>query len=241
MNTDRGRRRLLGLAILLLAVSPQGVPARAAFAGVDEVGTAFQPAEARIGVNDRVVWTNRSSQSHSVSIVSVKDLHPNCEPVLRLGCQGPGATAEFTFTTPGTYSYYCKLHQNVDPPMRGTVVVGAATTTLATTSSTLSGKSSSTTATTLRATSSTTTTTRPLATSSTLVSSSTTTTTSEATSVLLPGEPPPFSDDTSSAANRSGGSKGGSDSGTVALIVGLLLAVSAGGGFLLWRLRPGRP
>jgi plastocyanin len=241
MNMYRGRRRLLALAIILLAVSPQGVPARAALGRVDEVGTAFQPAEVRIGVNDRVVWTNRSSQSHSVNIVNVKDLHPNCEPILALGCQGPGATAEWTFTNPGTYSYYCKLHQNLNPPMRGTVVVGTATTTLATTSSTLPGKSSSTTATTQRASSSTTTTTRPLATSSTLVSSSTTTTTSEATSVLLPGEPPPFSDDTSSAANRGGGSKGGSDSGTVALIVGLLLAVSAGGGFLLWRIRPGRP
>jgi hypothetical protein len=61
-----------------------------------------------------------------------------------------------------------------------------------------------------------------------------------ATSVLLPGEPPLFREDTSSAANRSGDSKGGSDSGTIALIVALLLAVSAGGGYLLWRLRPGR-
>jgi plastocyanin len=241
MNTYGGRRRLLALAIVLLAVSPQGVPARAAVGTVNEVGTAFEPSEVRIGVNDRVVWTNRSSQSHSVTFVDGKDLHPNCDPILRLGCQGPGATAERTFTNPGTYSYYCKLHQNLDPPMRGSVVVGAVTTTLATTSSTLPGKSSSTTSTTQRATSSTTTTTRALATSSTLVSSSTTSTTSEATSVLLPGEPPPFSDDTSSAANRSGGSKGGSDSGTVALIVGLLLVVSAGGGLLLWRLRPGRP
>jgi plastocyanin len=244
MDTHRGRRRLLALAIAFLAVSPQGVPARAAAGAVNEVGTAFQPAEVRIGVNDRVVWTNRSNQSHTVTFVGGPDLHPNCDPstpaLLRVGCQGAGETREHTFTSPGTYSYYCKLHQNVEPPMRGTVVVGAATTTLATTSSTLPGKSSSTTATTLRATSSTTTTTRPLATSSTVITS-TTTTTSEATSVLLPGDPPPFSDDTSSAANRSGDSKGGSDSGTVALIVGLLLAASAGGGYLLWRLRPGRP
>jgi plastocyanin len=244
MNTHRCRRRLLGLAIVLLAVSPQGVPARAAVAAVDEVGTSFQPAEIRVGVNDRVVWTNRGPQSHTVTFTDGRDLHPTCDPntpaLLRTGCQGVGATAERTFTSAGTYSYYCKLHQNADPPMRGVVVVGAATTTLATTSSTLP-KSSSTTATTLRAANSTTTTTRALATSSTLVSASTTTTTSEATSVLLPGEPPPFSDDTSSAANRSGGSKGGNDSGTVALIVGLVLAVSAGGGLLLWRLRPGRP
>ncbi len=41
-------------------------------------------------------------------------------------------------------------------------------------------------------------------------------------------------------APASPGSDGGSDSGTVVLIVGLLLAVAVGGGFLLWRLRPGR-
>jgi len=234
MNT----RRLLTLAIVLLAVSPWGIPARAAAGAVDEIGTTFQPSEIRIGVNDRVVWTNRSSQSHSVTFPD-KDLHPNCDAILGLGCQGPGATAERTFTVPGTYSYYCKLHRSSG--MSGTVLVSAATTTLATTSSTLPGKSSSTTSTTLRSTSSSTTTTRALATSSTLAASSTTSTTSEATSVLLPGAPPPFSDDTSSAANQKGSSKDGNDSGTVALIVGLLLAVSAGGGFLLWRLRPGRP
>ena len=241
MNTHRGRRRLLALAIVLMAVSPHGVPARAAVAAVDEVGTAFQPAEVPIGVNDRVVWTNRSTQSHTVTFTGGPDLHPSCDVLLPVGCQGPGAKVERTFTSPGRYSYYCKLHQNVNPPMRGVVVVGPTTTTLATTSSTLPGKaSSSTTATTLRATSSTTTTTRPLATSSTLIKP-TTTTTKEATTVLLPGEPPPLSgDDASSAAGRSGGSNEGSDSRTVALIVGLLLAVSAGGGFLLWRLRPGR-
>lgn len=242
MNTNLGRRRLLTLAIALLALSPHGMPARAAVAGVNEVGTAFQPAEVRIGVNDRVVWTNRSNQSHTVTFDD-RDLHPGCDPgtpgLLRVGCQGAGATAERTFNSPGTYAYYCKLHQNADPPMRGVVVVGAATTTLATTSSTLPGKSS-TSATTVRATSSTTTTTRPLSTSSTVITSTTTTTT-ENTSVLLPGEPPPFTDETSSAANKSKGSKEGSDSSAVALIVGLLLAVSAGGGFLLWRLRPGRP
>ena len=59
--------------------------------------------------------------------------------------------------------------------------------------------------------------------------------------MLLPGEPPPFTDETSTAANNAPGSKDGNDSGTVALIVGLLLGVSVGGGFLLWRLRPGRP
>jgi hypothetical protein len=60
--------------------------------------------------------------------------------------------------------------------------------------------------------------------------------------VLLPGDAPPFSGENgNSATGQSGGSSDdGGDSTTVALIVGLLLAVSAGGGYMLWRLRPGR-
>jgi plastocyanin len=246
MNNYRGRRRPLTLAIGLVAILSSPMPvARAADGNVDEVGTSFQPAEVRIGLRDRVVWTNRSSQSHTVTFTGDPpgDLNPNCDPgalgLLRTGCQAPGSTVGYTFTKAGTYEYYCKIHTNV--PMRGVVVVGATAPSSSNPSSSGPNKTSSTTATTLRATSSTTTTTRALATSSTLVPSSTTSTTSEATSVLLPGEPPPFSDDTSSAANRSGGTKGGSDSSTVAMIVGLLLAASVGGGFLLWRLRPGRP
>ena len=64
--------------------------------------------------------------------------------------------------------------------------------------------------------------------------------TAESTSALLPGDAPSFDDTNSSAAGKSGGSEDGGDSGTVALIVALLLTVGLGGGFLLWRLRPGR-
>lgn len=241
MDTYRGRRRLLALAIAL-AVSPGSMPARAAVGNIDEVGTSFSPKRVDIAVNDRVIWTNRSNGTHTVTFDNGTDLHPTCDPdaILRVGCQGPGATAEHTFTAPGTYQYYCKFHGGRGGAgMAGVVVVLAATT--STTASTTTTTRAPTTTTTVKpSTSSTTGTTRPLATSSTM-STATTSTTSVATSVLLPGEPPPFTDDTSSAANRPDGSKGGSDSGTVALIVGLLLAVSAGGGYLLWRLRPGRP
>ena len=237
MDTHRGRRTILALASAVVALSSLSLPAaRAAVTNVEEVGTSFQPSEIRIGVNDRVVWTNRSSQSHTVTFTGGPDLHPSCDPLLRLGCQGPGATVEHTFTSAGTFAYHCKIHPD---SMRGTVVVASATTSSVTTSSTVA-KSSSSTSTTQKATSSTTSTSRPLATSSTLAKPSSTTTTSQATSVLLPGDPPPFGDDTgSNAASRSRDSKG-SDSGTVALIVALLLAVSVGGGFVLWRLRPGR-
>ena len=243
MNTYRCRRRLLALALGLLAVSQQGIPARAAASTVEETANSFSPKRVEIALNDKVVWTNRSSAMHTVTFEDGTDLHGTCDPdaLLRVGCQGPGATAERTFRAAGSYQYYCKIHGNRGGAgMAGVVVVlGAATS--ATSPASTSTTSKATTSTTARAsTSSTTTTTRPLVTSSTVVPSSTTTTTSEATSVLMPGEPPPFTDETSTAANKSAG-KDGNDSGTVALIVGLLLAVSAGGGLLLWRLRPGRP
>ena len=238
MNSSRGRRRLLALALLALLAS--GAPARAATETVDEVGTSFDPAQVDIAVNDRVVWTNRSTDSHTVTFERGPDLHPGCDPtaLLRFGCQAPGSSVERTFTAPGTYPYYCKLHRN---SMRGVVVVTAVTTTLAPTTSSTLARATTTSSTTRPSTSSTTATTRPLATSSTIGTSSTSWTTTESSSVLLPGDPPAFGDDTnSSAAGQTGGSDEGSDTGTVTLIVALLLGVSAVGGFLLWRLRPGR-
>lgn len=245
MNTYRGRRRLLGLAIAVMAVSPHGVPARAGTTTVIERGTRFVEQQITIATGDTVVWTFESGPApgHTVTFDDGTDLNRNCPPTLLLNdCQDtPGEIVQRRFTVPGTYSYVCKIHRRSG--MAGVVVVTAASNTTVTTAPVSSTSTTAkATTTTVKATtsSSTTTTTRPLATSSTMITSSTTTTTSETTSVLLPGEPPPFSDDTSAAANRAGDAKSGSDSGTVALIVGLLLAVSAGGGYLLWRLRPGR-
>jgi plastocyanin len=241
MKTHRGRRRLL-LAIAVVgagAFLPAEV-AGAATAAVSEVGTAFQPPQVDILVGDRVVWTNRSNTAHSVSFQNGPDLHPTCTQGL-LGpvgdCQEPGAAAQYTFTAAGNFAYRCKLHDS----MRGVVVVSAtaATTTSATVPATTATTRATTTTT--RAISTSSSTTRPLATSSTLASSTTTTTTDPNSSVLLPGDPPPFTGEgsSSSATGDAGGDNDGGDTATVALIVALLLAVSAVGGYLLWRLRPG--
>ena len=251
MNTYRGRRRLLALAIGCLATAPvlAGIeaPARAATTTVIEQGTQYIPKQVDVAPGDSVVWTFQSAPSgspgHTVTFDDGTDLNRNCPGNLVFNdCQDtPGETVQRRFTTPGTYPYSCRIHRG--DGMVGVVVVSAGGTTSSTvpggSTSTATVKSSTTTTTKAASTSSTTGTTRVLATSSTMVKS--TTTTSDSSSVLLPGEPPPFSsDDTSSAAGKSGDSNGGSDSGTVALIVGLLLAASAGGGYLLWRLRPGR-
>jgi plastocyanin len=236
MNT----RRVLVLAVVLLALSPT---ARAATEGVSEVGTSFQPAQIDVAVNDQVVWTNRSTQNHTVTFDNGPDLNPNCDPKALLfqpGCQAPGATVSRTFSAPGTYAYHCRFHQAQG--MTGVIVVTAAATssTHSASSSTTTTTARSSTTSTTRSTGSTTSTTRVLATSSTLVKS--TTTTGDSSSAVQPGAPPSLGGDDggSKAAGKAKGSGGGSDTGTVALIVGLLLVVSGGGGFLLWRLRPGR-
>jgi plastocyanin len=247
MDRFLGRRRLLALAIGALAAWPLG-SARGASTTVVERGTRFVEPRVDVTVGDTVTWVYESSPGGSGHTVTFEDPTLNTDgrftncPGTLLGddCQRSGtAPVSRTFGRAGTFPYYCKVHRSQG--MTGIVVVSTrvTTSTAATTSSTLAR--ATTTSSTLRAsTSSTTATTRPLATSSTVISS--TTTTAATTSALLPGDPPPFSgDDTnSSAAGQSGGSDDGSDTRTVALIVGLLLAVSVGGGYLLWRLRPGR-
>lgn len=235
------RHRVLALAMGALVVT--GVPAaRAATEDVTEGATSFSPGQVDISVGDRVVWTNKSNNAHTVTFQNGPDLHQTCTQGL-LGpvgnCQDPGTTAQYTFNNAGTFAYYCKLHRSQG--MAGVVVVSAASTT-----STTAARSSTTTTTrpatttTRLATSSTTATTRPLATSSTLEDSSTTTTRADGTSVLLPGDAPPMGGEGANSAADSGGSDDGGDTATVALIVALLLVVSAGGGYLLWRLRPSR-
>jgi plastocyanin len=242
MNTHHGPWTV-SLIVAAVVLVPS-LSARAANTTVLEQGVQYVPAQVDVAVGDTVSWIYQSSpptsQGHTVTF-NDRDLNPNCPSPLLNDCQrSPSDRVSRTFTTTGTFAYYCKIHRSQG--MTGVVVVTAAATTNTTApaSSTTATVRASTTTTTKAATSSTTSTTRALATSSTVLRS--TTTTSDPSSALQPGAPPPFSGDdpNSKAAGKSGGSNSGSDSGTVALIVGLLLAVSAGGGYLLWRIRPGR-
>lgn len=71
-----------------------------------------------IGVNNTVTWTNNDNlASHTVTSTSGNGTINSGNMVL-------GATYTFTFTTPGTYDYYCVYHSW----MTGVVVVRAGTT-----------------------------------------------------------------------------------------------------------------
>jgi len=72
-----------------------------------------------IGKNNTVFWTNGDSAPHTVT--------SDTAGIFDSGTTGPlttqGGTFQFTFTTPGTYTYHCSFHNW----MQGTVIVLAGT------------------------------------------------------------------------------------------------------------------
>ncbi len=73
----------------------------------------FAPPSISVAAGTEVTWTNNDHFTHSVQFL---DGGLPTDPLV----MDPGATTNFTFTTPGTFNYQCHLHpQN----MRGSVTV----------------------------------------------------------------------------------------------------------------------
>ena len=70
----------------------------------------FKPATLTVPVGTTVTWISRDDEPHTVT--SAEDVFAS-----------PGLDADetfsYTFSTPGTYTYHCKLH----PHMTGTIIV----------------------------------------------------------------------------------------------------------------------
>jgi plastocyanin len=120
----RAWRLALVLAVLALAAG-LAVPALAKNADVSIVGTSFQPATITVGVGDTVTWTTTQSIGQQHSVTSGKPGAPDQGKVFDsgLGLQENGQSFPFTFTTPGTYDYFCQVHPT---QMTGQVIVTAA-------------------------------------------------------------------------------------------------------------------
>lgn len=73
----------------------------------------FSPNSITVNVGDTVTWTNQDTSDHWV--VSA----PTSPASFDLGRQATAATVNHTFTAPGSYPYFCNLHNY----MKGTVVV----------------------------------------------------------------------------------------------------------------------
>jgi plastocyanin len=96
-------------AFLLLAATPVW----AADVAVKIGNFTFGPQDLTVKAGTTVTWTNEDDIPHTV-------VSPNTFRSKVLDTDG---TYAFTFTTPGTYKYFCSLH----PHMTGTIVVEAAT------------------------------------------------------------------------------------------------------------------
>jgi plastocyanin len=74
----------------------------------------YQPGTFKVLRGTRIIWTNKTSFAHTVTRCTVaacgvsggtgKNAAPN-SPILNAG-----AKYAFTFTSPGSYVYYCKIH-----------------------------------------------------------------------------------------------------------------------------------
>ena len=96
-----------------IAATMAGAPARAADTAVKISNFTFNPPQLTVKAGTTVTWTNDDDIPHT--IVS--------PPSIRSKALDSDDKFSFTFTTPGTYKYFCGLH----PHMTGTIVVEAAT------------------------------------------------------------------------------------------------------------------
>ena len=105
------------LAVAAFAVAAT-LPAASARAAETEVkievkidNFAFAPQRIVVQAGTTVTWTNADDAPHTI-----------VSKVFKSGALDTEDKFSFTFTTPGTYDYFCSLH----PHMTGTVVVEAA-------------------------------------------------------------------------------------------------------------------
>ena len=80
-------------------------------------GEEYQPSKVTISTGQTVKWKNNTGDPHTVTVVPEKALVPadvalpkNAQP-FDSGTIPAGMTFARTFTVPGTYRYYCTLHE----------------------------------------------------------------------------------------------------------------------------------
>jgi plastocyanin len=115
MRTISGICIATALAVVLLgaprAVAAQPAPAAAAEVEIDQF--AFVPQRITVKAGTTVTWISEDDVPHTVA---------SSNKLFKSKALDTGDKFSFTFTTPGTYAYFCSVH----PHMRGTVVVEAA-------------------------------------------------------------------------------------------------------------------
>lgn len=89
---------------------PRGTPVPVGPGQVVIKDYEFTPRDIEVQVGDTVTWVNQDTFNHYVITVDRQ---------IDSGLLTPGGTYAKTFTAPGTYQYYCDIHNY----MKGTVTV----------------------------------------------------------------------------------------------------------------------
>ena len=122
-KTSAWRAALAGIAVFALLALPALLPAaqgkspalpvqvaNATDSTISIENFAFSPATLTVPAGSTVTWTNKDDEPHTVT---------SSENAFTSQGLDTDETFSFTFSTPGTYPYYCKLH----PHMTGSIVV----------------------------------------------------------------------------------------------------------------------
>jgi plastocyanin len=138
---------LLGAVVLMsgMLLLTQPTSARAANTSVSIVDNSFSPQSITIAMGDTVTWTNNGTMNHTVTAD---------DGSFTSGTLSPGNTYSHTFTSAGTFRYYCQFHGGTGGVgMSGTVVVNtSSSSTSSTANSTSTTNNTSTTTATSTAT-----------------------------------------------------------------------------------------
>ena len=114
INKAAVRQAALGAFAVCALLALSGLlPTQAAGAADIQISIenfTFNPDTVTIPVGSTVTWTNKDDEPHTVT---------SSENVFTSLGLDTDETFSHTFATPGTYTYYCKLH----PHMTGTIVV----------------------------------------------------------------------------------------------------------------------
>ena len=232
---------LVTAVTVVIGVVP-GRPAGAAIEQVDMAGTKFNPSRLQVQTGDTVVW-EAGDDSHTVTA------RDGTFDSSTRGTMDEGDQFRWRFRVPGTYAYFCRVHQSRG--MQGEIVVvdpSAATSTTRLTPVTAAATTSTTATATTDTTLPVTTTSRVLATSSTTSLSQITSTTVPAGAPVVPQEPPALNPNApvltgsgtsvlpeAQAAARRGDEKDSLAPGIALGVVGALLLAAGGGAALRGR------
>ena len=104
----------LGAILLLVAGAMVLAPARADEVEVKIDNFTFNPQQITVKAGTTVNWTNHDDIPHTAT---------SSTQAFKSKVLDTDEKFSFTFTTPGTFKYFCALH----PHMTGTIVVEAAT------------------------------------------------------------------------------------------------------------------